>query len=159
MRNPRKPSRVLAVALLSAGLVSPIGCGPNDGLGKRFPVSGKVTYKGQPLTSGTINFLPEDPNTGRPAVGEIQPDGSFQLTTQTPGDGAMGGKYKVSISAYEVDKSQGASPPQGGVADQVAVARAQRKSLIPEKYSATDVSGLAATVGPGSTSFQFDLKD
>src|SRR5262245_35621215 len=103
MRNPRKPPRLLAAALLSAWMISPVGCGPNDGIGKRFPVSGRVTYKDQPLKSGSVNFFPEDPNTGRPATGVIEADGSYQLTTQTPSDGAMGGKYKVAISAYEVD--------------------------------------------------------
>jgi hypothetical protein len=159
MQNPLKLRTIVAVALSFAAVSSLIGCGADDGIGKRFPVSGKVTYKGQPLKSGTVNFLPEDPNTARPATGEIQEDGSYQLTTQTPGDGAMGGKYKVAISAYDVDKSKTGAPPQGGSADQVAVARAQSKSLIPIKYSGTDASGLTATVGPGSTKFDFDLKD
>jgi hypothetical protein len=71
----------------------------------------------------------------------------------------MGGKYKVSISAYDIDKSKTGSPPQGGVADQVAVSQAQGKSLIPIKYTGTDTSGLTATVGPSSTTFNFDLKE
>jgi len=158
MHNPLRRRALAAAALSLAGVFSLVGCA-DDGLGKRFPVSGKVTYNGQPLKTGTVSFLPEDPTTGRPAAGEIQPDGSYQLTTQTPGDGAMGGKYKVAISAYEVDKTQTSSPPQGGSADQVAVARAQSKSLIPIKYSGTDASGLTATVGPGSTTHNFDLKD
>jgi hypothetical protein len=159
MRNRLTSCGLLAVALSLPGVLSPLGCGPDDGLGKRFPVSGKVTYKNQPVTSGTVNFFPEDPNTARPATGEIQSDGSYRLTTQTPGDGAMGGKYKVAISAYEVDKSKTSSPAQGGVADQVVVAQAPRKSLIPVKYSGTDASGLTATVAPGSTTFNFDLTD
>jgi len=159
MRNPLKLRTLVTVVLSLTALFSLSGCGPDDGLGKRFKVSGKVTYNGQPLKSGTVDFFPEDPNTARPATGEIQEDGSYRLTTQTPGDGAMGGKYKVAISAYEVDKAQTSSPPQGGSADQVAVARAQKKSLIPIKYSGTDASGLAATVGPGSTTHNFDLKD
>jgi hypothetical protein len=150
---------LVAIACTLAGMVAPFGCGYDDGIGKRFPVSGRVTYNGQPLKTGSVNFYPEDPNTARPAVGEIQEDGSYRLTTQTPGDGAMGGKYKVAISAYEVDTSKTA-PPTGGVPDQAAVAQAPRKSLIPIKYSGTDESGLTATVGPKSTNtFNFDLKD
>jgi hypothetical protein len=148
-----------AVVAMWFGLLGPWGCGYDDGIGKRFPVSGKVTYNGQPLKTGTVNFFPEDTKTARNAVGEIHEDGTYTLTTQTPGDGAMGGKYKVAISAFEVDKSKSASPPQGGVPDQVAVAQAQRKSLIPIKYSGTDESGLTATVGPGSTTHDFALKD
>jgi hypothetical protein len=155
----KKLGALMATAVALLGMLSPFGCGYDDGIGKRFPVSGKVTYKGQPLKTGTVNFFPEDTKTARPAVGEIQEDGSYRLTTQTPGDGAMGGKYKVAISAYDVDKSKMGSPPQGGVPDQVAVAQAQRKSLIPIRYSGTDESGLTATVGPNSTTFNFDLKD
>jgi hypothetical protein len=154
----RNGGSVVALALACAGALVLAGCSGDDGIGKRFPVSGKVTYDGKPLPTGTVNFLPEDPKTGRPATGEIQSDGSYTLTTQTPGDGAMGGKYKVAISAYSVDASKTASPPQGGTADQVVVAQAQGKSLIPIKYTGTDTSGLTATVGPGSTSFDFDLK-
>ena len=159
MQNPLKLRPMVALALSFAGVFALIGCSPDDGVGKRFPVSGKVTYKGQPLKSGTIDFLPEDPKTARPATGEIQENGSYSLTTQTPGDGAMGGKYKVAISAFEVDKSKTGTPPQGGSADQVVVGLAKSKSLIPIKYSGTDTSGLSATVAPGSTKFNFDLKD
>jgi hypothetical protein len=159
MQAPFKLRNIAPLALSFATLASLIGCGADDGVGKRFRVSGRVMYNGQPLKSGTVNFFPEDSKTARPATGEIHPDGYYQLTTQTPGDGAMGGKYKVAISAYDVDKSKTAVPPQGGSPDQVAVARAASKSLIPIKYSGTDESGLAATVGPGSTTFNFDLKD
>jgi hypothetical protein len=159
MRILMKPGTRSAVVLTLLGMLAPLGCGYDDGIGKRFSVSGKVTYNGQPLKTGTVNFYPEDTQTARPAVGEIQQDGSYRLTTQTPGDGAMGGKYKVAISAFDVDKSKTSSPPQGGVADQVAVGQATRKSLIPIKYSGTDESGLTATVGPNNTSFNFDLKD
>ena len=161
MRKSLKSRTTVAVALsfAVAGVFSLVGCGEDDGIGKRFPVSGKVTHNGQPLKSGSVNFFPEDPNTGRPAAGEIQEDGSYKLTTQVPGDGALGGKYKVSISAYAVDKAKAGTPPQGGTADQVVVAQAQGKSLIPIKYTGTDTSGLTATVGPGSTTFNFDLKD
>jgi hypothetical protein len=159
MRIGTRLLTLAAVAVALPGALVPPGCGYDDGIGKRFAVSGRVTYNGQPVKTGSVNFYPEDPNTARPAVGEIQQDGSYRLTTQTPGDGAMGGKYKVAISAYDVDTSKTA-PLTGGVPDQAAVAQAPRKSLIPIKYSGTDESGLTATIGPNSTNtFNFDLKD
>lgn len=133
------------------------GCGVDDGIGKRYPVSGTVKLNGEPLTSGMVNYFPEDPNTARPASGTIDESGSYTLTTQSPGDGAMGGKYKVSVSAYNIDKTKTATPERGGSADQVVVAKARGKSLIPSKYSGVDSSGLSATVGPTPSSFDFEL--
>ena len=64
------------------GLLVILGCG-SDGLGKRYAVSGRVTYKGAPVPSGTITFLPED-SKAKPAVGTITA-GAYSLTTLTPG--------------------------------------------------------------------------
>ena len=53
------------------------------------PVKGKVTHNGKPLTKGVINFQPE--GAGKDATGEIQPDGTFVLTTYKKDDGAVVG--------------------------------------------------------------------
>jgi hypothetical protein len=144
---------------LSFGCGSPlIGCGGDDGIGQRFPVSGTVTYNGEPLKTGTVSFFPEDSNTGRGASGAILEDGSYTLTTQSPGDGAFGGKYKVAISAVEIlEKEKTQTTALGGIPDQAVAAHAKRKNLIPIKYSGTDTSELTATVGPGSNTFDFKL--
>ena len=45
-------------------------------------VSGKVTFQGEPLADGLIVFVP-DPDrggTGKPARGDLGPDGTFHLT-------------------------------------------------------------------------------
>ena len=83
-------------------------CGTDDGLGKRYPVSGTVTYNGKPLEKGKISFVPEDPkNVG--ASGAIE-NGSYTLSTGGQDDGARAGKYKVTITAKEDAVRQG----QGG---------------------------------------------
>ena len=61
-----------------------------------MPVKGKVTYKGKPLTQGEIMFQPVSGTMF--AHGTIKRDGSFQLTTFTPGDGAVVGTHRVSLS-------------------------------------------------------------
>ena len=113
------PSYRLATrALTLLALTSPLfatGCG-DDGLGTRYPISGTVTYQGKNVPTGTINFIPDDPNS-RGASSEIK-DGSYSLTTSTPGDGAFAGKYKVTIESMNVDlapvkafvKSKGMDP-------------------------------------------------
>ena len=58
--------------ILAAGLVLSSGCGSS--LPKTAPVGGRVTYNGKPVVSGTIVFQPAQ---GRPAMGDIQPDGSL----------------------------------------------------------------------------------
>jgi len=73
------------------------GCG-RDGFGTA-PVKGKITYKGKPLTTGTILFKPEGDKPS--ATGEIQPDGTYVLTTYSGDDGAVLGKHDILITAFE----------------------------------------------------------
>ena len=80
-------TRLLALTLLaSVGFLSP-GCGDDGGLAERYSVSGRVTYKGEPVKKGAINFVPGKPE-GHPAAGTIE-DGYYSLTTLNPGDGAI----------------------------------------------------------------------
>ena len=46
-------------------------CGSDDGLGKRYPVSGTVTYNGKPLEKGEISFVAEDSKANIGASGRI----------------------------------------------------------------------------------------
>lgn len=52
---------------------------------------------GKPLSGGRVMFQPiasgDDKVVGRPAIGSIQPDGSFKLTTYKDGDGALVGSH------------------------------------------------------------------
>jgi hypothetical protein len=125
------------LSMLSALLAATCwGCGP-DGAFKTdlVPVKGKVMYKGKALTKGTIRFEPD--GYGREARGQIQSDGTFVLTTDKSGDGAVPGHHRVSIS--------GTGP-------------APRKELIPTKYTGVATSKLEAEVSSEKTEFEFDLK-
>ena len=88
--------RILLGLALPALLLA--GCGPSGSpVGK---VQGKVVSGGQPVTGGTITFTPvAEVADARPATGEVQPDGTFVLTTQKEGDGAAVGKHQVSYMA------------------------------------------------------------
>src|ERR1700730_13126148 len=87
------------VLAVSAALVM-TSCGSDDGLGKRYPVSGTVTYNGVPLEKGEISFVTEDLTKNFGATGIIT-DGSYTLSTGGNDDGAQAGKYKVTIKAKE----------------------------------------------------------
>jgi hypothetical protein len=127
-------SKLVALAAL---LVGPCwGCGSSGGTPvPLIAVKGKVTYKGQPVTKGVVEFEPE--GYGHPAKGQLQSDGTFQLTTFKLGDGVVAGAHRISIS--EFDKS-------------LAKNRALRK------YGSPNTSRLTAAVSPEKTEFTFDLK-
>jgi hypothetical protein len=81
-------------SLLLALGIGIMGCG--DGRPPRVAVSGIVMIDGQPLTRGTVKFVPE---TGRPSFGRIGQDGRFTLTCYDGDDGAIPGKHRVQVSA------------------------------------------------------------
>lgn len=91
-------SRSLGVAALMICLVIAHGCSPSSSTTGALttPVRGKIVLNGKPLSKGTITFEPEGP--GKDASGEIQPDGTFVMTTYKKDDGTVLGKHRVSIN-------------------------------------------------------------
>lgn len=154
--------RIFGLVAMS-GLTLILGCGSDDGLGKRYSVSGKVTYKGQPLEKGEILFhlaTPDPKGINNGATGTIS-NGSYSLSTRSADDGAFPGEYIVTIVSLDVDMTKAQANAGGGVARQDDVAKANRaaKSLIPQKYGQTSTSGLKATVKESSNTIDFELTD
>jgi hypothetical protein len=165
----RRCFTVLAVC----GLVVMTSCGPDDdGLGKRYPVSGNVTYNGNPLEKGSISFVPDDPK-GVGASGAVE-SGSYTLSTGGNEDGARAGKYKVTITAKEDSLAKAkadfekarAARPKGGGGDLAVVPRefltkaaAEAKSLIPAGYGNPSTTTLTAEVKEQSNTINFKLSD
>ena len=139
-RFPR--ALVLPLAVLAAAAA---GCGGGDGL-PRQSVSGKVTFGGQPLEKGTIQFVPDDPNMKDPTSGGAPIlDGSYAIGSEM---GLVPGKYKVSISSPTGGAAQGDAPGS---------ASAMPKELIPSQYNTA--STLSADVKAGqSNTFDFPLE-
>jgi hypothetical protein len=67
---------------------------------KPFPVSGTITYNGQPLGNGKIVFLPPTA-AGRQATGQVI-NGKYSLTSFTLNDGALSGSYKIIVVSPSV---------------------------------------------------------
>src|SRR5262245_19257502 len=112
------------------------------------PVSGTVTYKGQPLENAIVVFIPVEPDV-LPASGLTDAKGRYQLLTKVPGDGVRLGKHRVTITARAPDR---ASKGEIGMPTEPAAL------LIPRKYTMPDTSGLVAEVrSGGSTSTDFAL--
>jgi major membrane immunogen (membrane-anchored lipoprotein) len=162
----RFPHRFLKMLAVPALLVM-ASCGGDDGLGKRYPVSGTVTYNGKPLEKGEISFVTEDLTKNFGATGIIT-DGSYTLSTGGNDDGAQAGKYKVTIRAKEdyfakaqadFQKESGKNNPKFP-SHYTAKAEAAAKSLIPAGYGDPRTTTLTAEVkAQSSNSINFKLSD
>lgn len=155
--------RVRRAGVLALGLAAlAAGCG-DDGLGARYPVSGKVTYKGEPVATGSISFYPAGgpSEEQRGAVGVIK-DGYYTVSTQGDDDGAFPGEYLVTVTgrAPDMSKAKENAAKIGGMMRQDDIARAysKAKSGVPRKYESPD-AGLKAKVEPRKNTFDFELTD
>jgi hypothetical protein len=75
-------------------LLSLSGCGKSY-----YAVHGKVTYPdGKPVSKGIVVFESMESDAPISARGDIQPDGTYKLSTERPGDGVPAGKYRVLIT-------------------------------------------------------------
>jgi len=108
-----QPRRCLALGAIAAALML-AGSGCGSGAAKLYKVSGKVTLDGAPVSEATVEFEPIDPTGGqKTASGRTGSDGTFSLTTNTSGDGAMAGKYKVAIKKLKAGDGAFAQRPDG----------------------------------------------
>ncbi|MBN2024036.1 MAG: hypothetical protein JW809_14725 [Pirellulales bacterium] len=121
----------LAVGLLVAG------CDRGPKLPPMANVSGTVTLDGKPVPTGTVQFIPDrDKGTpvGPPAVGYIDENGRFTLTTAGK-PGALVGWHKIRVRAQK----------EGSGLDQFGN-MAPSPWLIPIEYDNPNKSGLSAEV-------------
>jgi len=155
-----------------------IGCGSDNGL-DLAKVRGKITLKGEPISYGSIMFEPEQP--GPPAIGSIGADGSFVLSTETSGDGAVVGSHRVAIIGLEEDPSAakaalpdpttsprefmiaktkaGARPPRGGGGGTFTDKTGKTfRITVPEWLGKPDTSNIKLAVDRGSNVFDIDIK-
>ena len=126
---------VFATALVGAAVLLAAGCGSAE---KPIDISGKVTFKGEPVTEGSVQFI-ED-RTGRGAEVDLGPDGRYKARL-------FAGEYKVVVTPpYLVDMSSGMPNPYY-----------KKVKNIPKKYHSTATSGLTAVVSPDQTTHDFAL--
>ena len=91
-------------------------------------------------------------STGQNALGQIEPDGSYELTTFNTGDGAILGQHVVTIQAY--DDTDAFKPKADGT-----YSYKLPKPTIPVKYTKSDTTPLRSTVIEGVNKVDFELKD
>ena len=127
------------------------GCG---GTAKTAAVSGHVTYKSKPVPKANVSFTPVE-GASRAATGLTDSNGQFTLGTFSTSDGALVGKYRVSIIARGPDRPLKAGETGSGMPGEMMPG----DPVIPTKYFAPDSSGLTYEVKRGSNRADFDLKD
>ena len=146
-RSSRPAAWWLAAGFLAVTLPLAGGCGGGKG-----DVSGKVTYKGQALASGSVQFM----SPAGALVADIGTDGTYKVVGVPSGtskisvscqddDGYM--KYMHALAASSKDKSK--PKPKGSPDD---------FSKIPAKYNDFEKSGLTCEVKSGPQTFDIELK-
>jgi hypothetical protein len=131
------------------------GCGADPSMPKLGKVTGKVTYKGEPLKGGSVTFTPDAAKggaTGQNALGQIESDGSYELTTFNTGDGAILGQHVVTVQAYA--DTDAFKPKADGT-----YSYKLPKPTIPLKYTKSDSTPLRLTVTEGVNKLDIELKD
>jgi hypothetical protein len=164
---PNRLPRCFLAVLAGPALILLTSCSSDDGLGKRYPVSGTVTYNGSLLEKGEISFVSEDLKNNLGATGPIK-NGSYALSTGGNEDGAQVGKYKVTITAKEdfYAKAKADFAKESGRADPGFIpqqflrkAEAEVKNLSPAGYGDPRTTNLTAEVKAQSNPIDFKLSD
>lgn len=130
------------------------------------PVSGTIRYKGVGFADADVAFIAE----GAPRYGIARTDaeGRFILGTFQPGDGALVGRHRVTVStsrglppppdASNLDTKEKFDAYKAWLAACEAAVRAG-KSGLPRRYAAQSTTPLEVTVGPEGGIFDLELQD
>src|SRR5262245_25592224 len=109
--------------LLGVLLVSVAGCGPSGAI-----VNGKVTYKGNPLTSGEVRIIPFLESSGPSRSSLISPQGTFEIHD------APIGQVTVTVASYKTrDAPKGPIAARKKTGEEVEEV-SPRTTAIPAKY-------------------------
>lgn len=114
---------------------------------RRLPVEGKVTFDGQPVEWGYVQFSPSAGTTGPTSGADIK-DGAYEVASVR---GLFQGTYRVAIQAWKrsggvsIDPVTGEKTEGGG----------NLKQILPPKYN--DESELTVEIGGGERTFNFNL--
>ena len=116
-----------------------VGCGKGT-----CSVNGKVVYDdgqqaGPELQGYAVTF--ESQNEPVSASGLIGPDGTFEISTYEPGDGAVVGKHRVAVTA-PVHETDDLPPPRA----------------IKARFESFDKSGLEVTLESGSNQVELTVE-
>jgi hypothetical protein len=121
--------RLAAIALLALPFA---GCGESGP--ELHSVSGKVTYKGQPVPQARLVFHPQFTGPNWMPVATTDIAGAFAASTKVPGDGMIPGRYKVTVVWHPQATDDGDGP-----------------NHLPAKYASQTSTPLEVQASPDSS--------
>jgi hypothetical protein len=122
-----------------------VGCSSSKYSGEqRYPLTGEVTFDGQPVDLGSITFIPAE-RKGRPSGGVIE-NGKYEVPEEK---GANAGKHRVEIRWLKRTGRQLKDPESGEMYD-------ERKEALPDKVHTN--SELSVEVPLPENRHDFQLK-
>lgn len=145
----------LLLAVCAVGLVV-FGCSGGNDYGPTGTVSGRLLYKGQPLTPGTAVVF-KNLTTGRACMGTTGKEGDFTLNSWNKGNLPIG-RYEVMIQPpAPVDPET--IDPQALIDNPKLMESTKVKFDFPKKYSQVATSGLSFEVKDGKNEYPIELVD
>jgi hypothetical protein len=132
----RRITNIMPAAVLGAFLLVLTGCG--EPIGK---ISGKLTYKGAPITAGSISFNMKGKGVAQDA--KLDATGAFRMSAPLPT-----GTYHV----YYVPPTPEPQDPSKGQAPVIATA-------VPIKYQDLLTSDLSFEIKRGTNDIPIELTD
>ena len=130
-------SRFFVAAIVSLSLLACFGCG------NQHRLTGKVTFAdGQPVTKGMVIFS----DGAFQARGEIQPDGTYTVSSTGKNDGLPKGEYVVTVSGVTKTVSGGRNPMPFPV------------TICDDKYLDVNTTDLRCTVPAPKNTFDLVLE-
>jgi hypothetical protein len=129
--------RLGIISGVAAALLFILGCGQPTG-----EVSGKVTYKGEPVTEGSVGLRMKSKGIAQDA----KLDGSGTYTMPAPLPVGTYQAYYVPPTVEPQDPKIKAPPPK-------------IKSVVPKKHQDAQTSGVSVEVKTGKNDITIDFKD
>lgn len=143
--SPQRLRSIVGCALVFSALVL-IGCSNKAASEKNLVLSGKVTYKGNPVTGGKMTLIPADKTTMVQVNAEIYGDGTYSIVA--PGTGEM----KITIDTEGLKGMPDMSSPYGKMAKpgmrqpKMDPKQVRKYVKIPKKYSDPNSTTLKVNI-------------
>jgi hypothetical protein len=151
MKFPFIPARWTLISRFSTVIpgflcLAAAGCG-GEKLPQGIAIAGTVSYKGTPLSGGTVYYEPAAPGEGRPAMGSIHSDGTFSMQSTRGIRGVLPGEYRIRIEPL-VGQGAAADPNSPGTFSPDRDGPKAAQAVLPKKYLQSSTSELTDSVGP-----------
>lgn len=146
-------NRLMSLLLLSLASCF-VGCGEGKPahIPDLVPYSVKITHNGSPVDGAKVILSPASGTFS--AAGDTDANGVAVLKTEGQYEGVVPGEYMVSVTKYEIIKTDfgpvPSDPKEYAEYERKLKAQPKPKNLLPEKFSSFSKSGLKASVSTGS---------